>query len=128
LVQQTYKPRLLRILAQKGLIYIKHMLDENGVLLSFEQLKLKYNIKATFIDVIRLHKPIPSKWLYTIESEVTYIGAGSYITPAVQSVISAPTKGCTCFYHTFNNTQANTYIVSQGKWSRYLNSSLEVDD
>jgi hypothetical protein len=59
-------------------------LDENGDLLSFEQLKLKYNIKTTCIDVVRLHKAIPPKWLYTIESEVTYIGAGPSITPDVQ--------------------------------------------
>jgi hypothetical protein len=102
-------------------------LDENGDLLSFEQLKLKYNIKSTFIDVIRLHKAIPPKWLYTIESEVTYIGARPSITPAVQSVISV-LKGCKLFYHKFNNTQTNTSILSQGKWSRDLHSSLEVDD
>jgi hypothetical protein len=77
--------------------------------------------------VIRLHKAIPPEWLYTIETEVTYIGAGPSITPAVQSVISAP-KGCTLFYHKFNNTQVNTFIVSKGNWSRDLNASLEVDD
>jgi hypothetical protein len=58
---------------------------------------------------------------------VTYIGAGPSITPAVQSVQSAP-KGCILFYHKFKNTQVSTSIVSQGNWSRDLNTSLEVDD
>jgi hypothetical protein len=101
---------------KKGLIYVKHLLDENGVLLSFEQLKLKFNIKATFIDVIRLHKAIPPEWLYRIATDVTHIGAGPSITPAVQSVLSAPT-GCKLFYHKFNNTEVTSSIVSQGKWS-----------
>jgi hypothetical protein len=98
---------------KKGLIYIKHLLDENGVLISLEQLKLKFNTKAAFIDVIRLHTAIPLEWLYIFETDVTYIGAGPSMTPTVQSVLSAP-KGC---------------IVCQIlKWSRYLNTLLEVVD
>ena len=52
----------------KGIRNIIDIIDSNGHLLTFEQLREQYNIKGTFLDYQRLVKKIPNTWINTINT------------------------------------------------------------
>ena len=52
----------------KGIRNIIDIIDSNGHLLTFEQLREQYNIKGTFLDYQRLVRKIPNTWIDTINT------------------------------------------------------------
>ena len=52
----------------KGIRNIIDIIDFNGHLLTFEQLREQYNIKGTFLDYQRLVRKIPNTWIDTINT------------------------------------------------------------
>jgi exonuclease III len=112
---------------KKGIVHVKHLFDEKGTLMSLEQLKNKFNIKATFLDVYRLHKAIPIQWLEQIKNKVTYIGAGPSIPLAIHSVYIAP-KGCKYFYSLFHKKVDLAHVGSKDKWVRDLDIHIDNEE
>jgi hypothetical protein len=55
---------------KKGLIYVKDLLDIEENFMSFEELKLKFGIKGTFLNHLTLIKSIPESWKQIIKGKV----------------------------------------------------------
>ena len=53
----------------KGIRNIIDIINENGLIYDFEDLKHKYNIKGTFLDYTRLLRIIPKSWREIISVE-----------------------------------------------------------
>ncbi len=45
-----------------GINYIKDILNNNGSFLAHKELKIKYNITSTFLQIIQIQKSIPRTW------------------------------------------------------------------
>ena len=56
------KPFFWKDWYQKGIIFIRDLLDENGNFLTQDQLKVKYNLNCNFLDVLKIRQSIPYSW------------------------------------------------------------------
>ncbi len=46
----------------KGIHKISDIIDTSGKLLSYEELKTKYNIETNLLQTIQIHKSVPQPW------------------------------------------------------------------
>ena len=53
---------------KRGILTIRNLFNEYGILLKHNELKEKYDIPTTFLQTIQIHKSIPSKWIEKINS------------------------------------------------------------
>ena len=106
-----------------GIVFICDLLDDNGHLLSFADLRAKYNIHTNFIEyggVVRLVKAA-YRDLLTINSNVPF----PFVPFNFQALLSDK-KGSRRLYNSF--TQAKTVTRKfVNKWERQLEIRFELD-
>jgi hypothetical protein len=80
---------------KKGIIYLGDLLNTNGDLLTWADLKTNYNIKGTFLDHTKLIKNIPKEWIVALKGHV--ISSAPRAIPAVMILCNVKT-GCRKYY------------------------------
>jgi hypothetical protein len=107
---------------RKGMHYLYNLYSPNGNLLTFKELKEKFNIKGTYLDYKRFIKNIPNEWL------LNTIGHTPDYCPSLQPVLQimcTKIKRCRIYYNTLISIENKQILKSQEKWLHDLNIDFE---
>ena len=81
-----------------GIIYVQDLFDQNGKIMSYEQLCDSYKEKINFLDVIKVQKAIPKKWKVLMEKGKITNGENAY---SYLDKINRNVKAARWFYITY---------------------------
>ena len=87
--------------ANKRILFVSDIVKEDGHLLSFNEFKVKFNIRGTFLDYNQLIMNIPGEYRLKL-AEQTMISHSVPIPLYLQELISSKT-GCRKIYDILNN-------------------------
>ena len=107
-----------------GIRVVYDIVAKNGEFYTFEQLKVMYNIRGTFLDYQRMLNNISQSWKAQIYDNRVFILENKHNVLCniyVKKLIKAK-KGSTIFYDTF--VGVNEYIP-QGKWQAEMGDISE---
>ena len=110
----------------KGIRNIIDIINENGLIYAFEDLKHKYNIKGTFLDYTRLLRNIPKSWKEIISVEPDKCAKLKYNVQANCYVkfILKNKRGCRDIYDTLIPVDETIIPV---KWLQEINDITVVE-
>ena len=110
----------------KGIHFIKDLLEENGRLLTYEKFQEKYNFQTNFVEFTGVKTSVE---LYIRRTEMDLGSEVSYncYIPFNVKIIMKTAKRCKDIYKLLNSK--NVTPISQGKWNRiFENVNLSWKD
>lgn len=63
------KPMLPGEWYRSGIVYVHDLLDQNGCFLNYTQIKEKYGVKCSFLDILQVRYSLPSKWRQILKDQ-----------------------------------------------------------
>ena len=111
----------------KGIRSINDIVDHNGNILSFENLKITYGIAGTFIEYSALINSIPRNWKNYLTDNI--IVKNSYPQqPVWIAYLLKFKKGCSHIYKVFQNCLTSSHPMNCiQKWNEETNVSQDIE-
>ena len=127
------KPIFWKVWYQKGIIYIRDLLDDNANFLTQDQLKFRYDLNCNFLDVLKIRQSIPYPWRNMIRQAPTkaqnipQLLLHDKSNATSQAIVSLKSKDIYWLLYRAQNKSLGV-PASHDKWSEALDLALDTEE